>query len=66
MGARLRGLDEGRKKDDPLRMEIDKIRSKLVELKKLQASKIPVLWRPLHEAGGKWFWWGAKTSTAAK
>ena len=38
MGARLRGLDEGRKKDDPLRMELDKIRSKLVELKKLQAT----------------------------
>lgn len=37
-----------------------------VQLKKLQASKIPVLWRPLHEAGGKWFWWGAKTSAAAK
>lgn len=36
-----------------------------VQLKKLQASKIPVLWRPLHEAGGKWFWWGAKTSSAA-
>lgn len=36
-----------------------------VQLKKLQASKIPVLWRPLHEAGGKWFWWGAKGSSAA-
>jgi mannan endo-1,4-beta-mannosidase len=36
-----------------------------VQLKKLQASKIPVLWRPLHEAGGKWFWWGAKGNTAA-
>lgn len=31
-----------------------------VELKKLQAAKVPVLWRPLHEAEGKWFWWGAK------
>lgn len=20
---------------------------------------VPVLWRPLHEAGGKWFWWGS-------
>ena len=36
-----------------------------VQLKKLQSSKVPVLWRPLHEAGGKWFWWGAKTNTAA-
>jgi len=35
-----------------------------VQLKKLQSNKVPVLWRPLHEAGGKWFWWGAKTNTA--
>lgn len=24
----------------------------------LQKKNIPVLWRPLHEAAGKWFWWG--------
>lgn len=30
------------------------------ELKKFQAAKVPVLWRPLHEAEGAWFWWGAK------
>ncbi|HEX2396207.1 MAG TPA: glycosyl hydrolase, partial [Bacteroidales bacterium] len=29
------------------------------QLKKFQAAGIPVLWRPLHEAGGGWFWWGA-------
>lgn len=28
------------------------------ELKKLEAENIPVLWRPLHEAAGNWFWWG--------
>lgn len=28
--------------------------------KKLQDKNIPVLFRPLHEAGGGWFWWGAK------
>lgn len=27
-------------------------------LKLLKNRKIPVLWRPLHEAGGMWFWWG--------
>ena len=37
-----------------------------VELKKLQAAKIPVLWRPLHEAGGAWFWWGAKGAAPCK
>ncbi|MFW6246365.1 MAG: glycosyl hydrolase [Tangfeifania sp.] len=29
-------------------------------LKKLQNNGVPVLWRPLHEAAGGWFWWGAK------
>lgn len=27
-------------------------------LKLLKDKNIPVLWRPLHEAGGMWFWWG--------
>lgn len=29
------------------------------QLKILAAEDIPVLWRPLHEASGGWFWWGA-------
>jgi mannan endo-1,4-beta-mannosidase len=36
------------------------------QLKKLQAAGVPVLWRPLHEAGGAWFWWGAKGPAACK
>ncbi|MBQ3842129.1 MAG: beta-mannanase [Ruminiclostridium sp.] len=28
------------------------------ELQKLESAGVPVLWRPLHEASGKWFWWG--------
>ena len=39
--------------------DIDSIAS---QLKRLQIAGVPVLWRPLHEAGGKWFWWGAKTA----
>ena len=35
--------------------DIDKVAS---TLKKLKQRKIPVLWRPLHESGGQWFWWG--------
>ena len=30
-----------------------------VQLKKFDRAGIPVLWRPLHEASGGWFWWGA-------
>lgn len=28
------------------------------ELEKLRDAGVPVLWRPLHEASGGWFWWG--------
>lgn len=28
-------------------------------LKQLKDAGVPVLWRPLHEAAGGWFWWGA-------
>lgn len=31
-----------------------------VQLRKFQEADVPVLWRPLHEAAGGWFWWGAK------
>lgn len=37
-----------------------------VQLKKLQDAGVPVLWRPLHEAEGKWFWWGAQGPEACK
>ncbi|WP_094123223.1 glycosyl hydrolase, partial [Hymenobacter coccineus] len=29
-----------------------------VQLKKFQAAGVPVLWRPLHETPGTFFWWG--------
>jgi mannan endo-1,4-beta-mannosidase len=35
-------------------------------LKKLQDQKVPVIWRPLHEAAGGWFWWGAKGAAPCK
>lgn len=35
-------------------------------LKKLQDQGVPVLWRPLHEASGAWFWWGAKGAAPCK
>jgi hypothetical protein len=36
------------------------------QLKRLQAARVPVLWRPLHEANGRWFWWGAAGPDACK
>jgi mannan endo-1,4-beta-mannosidase len=37
-----------------------------VQLKRLQDAGVPVIWRPLHEAEGGWFWWGAKGPEPAK
>ena len=36
------------------------------QLGRLQDAGVPVLWRPLHEASGGWFWWGAKGPDAYK
>ena len=44
---------------------IQDIDSIATQLKKLQVAGIPVLWRPIHEAGGAWFWWGAEGSVSA-
>nr|6HPF_A Chain A, endo-b-mannanase [Yunnania penicillata] len=37
--------------------DIDAISELLLQLQDLD---IPILWRPLHQAEGGWFWWGAK------
>jgi hypothetical protein len=39
MGARLRGLDQGRNADDPLRKELNNMRRVLAEIKKKNTSK---------------------------
>lgn len=54
--------------DDPegydlLMLDIDAIAK---ELLKLQEAGVPILWRPLHEASGGWFWWGASGAEAYK
>ena len=51
------GLDTG--SDDfknTIKSDLDKVAA-LLQL--LKDKDIPVLWRPLHEAAGGWFWWGA-------
>mmetsp|Transcript_7176 Transcript_7176/g.10653 ORF Transcript_7176/g.10653 Transcript_7176/m.10653 type:complete len:188 (+) Transcript_7176:73-636(+) len=39
MGGRLKGLDRGRKKGDPLRKELDQIRGLLVSLRKIESEE---------------------------
>ncbi len=48
---------------DLLVSDIDAI---AVQLKKLEDAGVPILWRPLHEASGGWFWWGSDGSKAYK
>jgi len=40
-----------------IRKDIDNIARQLLLM---QEAGVPVLWRPLHEASGGWFWWGAE------
>jgi mannan endo-1,4-beta-mannosidase len=37
-----------------------------VQLQKFEDAGVPVIWRPLHEAQGGWFWWGAHGPEAFK
>lgn len=46
-----------------LMKDIDAIAEQLLIL---QDAHVPVLWRPLHEASGGWFWWGASGADAYK
>lgn len=46
-----------------LNADIDAIAQQLLRLKE---ADVPILWRPLHEAGGGWFWWGASGPEAYK
>jgi mannan endo-1,4-beta-mannosidase len=35
-------------------------------LQQFKDANIPVIWRPLHESSGGWFWWGAKGAVPCK
>ena len=45
---------------------IDRIDRVAAALKEFQRNNIPVLWRPLHEANGSWFWWGNRGNDGGK
>lgn len=48
-------LTNGTSKNQVLKQRLDHVAT---ELAKLQAANVAVIWRPWHEANGKWFWWG--------
>ena len=43
--------------------DIDNVSAQLARLKE---KHVPVLWRPLHEASGDWFWWGSAGADSYK
>ena len=59
----LAAIMEGRDQEgyQLLMEDIDAIAAQLT---RLRDAGVPVLWRPLHEAAGEWFWWGASGSEA--
>jgi len=54
--------------DDPegYQMLLDDIDVIAAELTILRDAGVPVLWRPLHEASGGWFWWGTDKDSYLK
>ena len=58
-----KALEDGTWENKKLLADIDLIAG---ELKKLKDADVPVLWRPLHEAEGGWFWWGAEGAEPCK
>lgn len=53
-------LDPASAEYEELLRDIDAI---AVPLRRLADADVPVLFRPLHEASGSWFWWGARGPT---
>ena len=52
-----KAVQEGTPENAVIKADLEKIANYLLLLKQ---KNIPVIWRPLHEAAGRWFWWGAK------
>lgn len=52
-----KALEEGTWEHEVLMADIAEIAKQLTKLKE---ADVPILWRPLHEAEGAWFWWGAE------
>ena len=52
-------LKEGTWQNEVMEADLEKLAA---YLKLLQDQNIPVLFRPLHEASGGWFWWGPGTA----
>ncbi len=54
---------EGTNENKIVKADLNSLADNLLLLKE---KNIPIIWRPLHEASGKWFWWGSKGSEPYK
>ncbi|GHT11543.1 hypothetical protein AGMMS4956_04730 [Bacteroidia bacterium] len=58
-----KAVQDGTYENGIVKADLNKVATHLLAL---QQKNIPVLWRPLHEAAGGWFWWGAKGAEPLK
>jgi len=54
---------EGTWENDFIKYDLENITKYLLLLKE---ANIPIIWRPLHEASGGWFWWGTDAESYKK
>ncbi len=52
-----KALEEGTWEHEKIDADIELLAE---QFKKMQDADVPVIFRPLHEAEGAWFWWGAE------
>ena len=50
-----RCFEEGTEEHAAMWQDLDRIADHLTTLRD---ADVPVLWRPMHEFDGEWFWWG--------
>jgi mannan endo-1,4-beta-mannosidase len=58
-----KAIQQGTPEYNAMLKDLDQMAQKL---KRFKDAKIPIMWRPLHEAEGGWFWWGAKGPEVTK
>ncbi len=61
--SQINAVTPGTKEYEQVIHDIDVI---AIELQKLESAGVTVLFRPLHEASGGWFWWGVQGRESAE
>jgi mannan endo-1,4-beta-mannosidase len=62
-GTPVKAILPGGSKNKLFRTWLDRVATFLGSIKDAQGKRIPIIFRPWHEMGGGWFWWGAKSCT---